>query len=199
MQSGYLPKELDGKIHFSDFVQFEEDWPITNRERGVLIDKSISGALSSEERKRLDALQLYADYNIDQVAPRPAHVLDELEERLVSGLLARGKDLRCSDLNTQPSRTRDDMPTRVTLITAAIAIGFATSLCLGVCIAFIVSNGTTVVRRSMSSTSFHLASILRANASTRTCSTPVRRAMKRRKPFCTYRTPVKLRFMIAFT
>ena len=94
MQSGYLPKELDGKIHFSDFVQFEEDWPITNRERGVLIDKSISGALSSEERKRLDALQLYADYHIDQVAPRPAHVLDELEERLFSGLLVRDKDLR---------------------------------------------------------------------------------------------------------
>ena len=35
---------------------------------------------------RLDALQAYADYHIDQVAPRPNHMLDELEERLLSGL-----------------------------------------------------------------------------------------------------------------
>jgi hypothetical protein len=94
MQTRYLPKELDGRIHFADFLEFEEDWLITNRERGLLIDKSISNSLSTEERKRLDALQVYADYHIDRIAPRPAHVLDELEEKMFSGLRARDKDLR---------------------------------------------------------------------------------------------------------
>jgi hypothetical protein len=73
-------------MRFSDFLQFEEDWPSTNRERGLLIDKNISGTISKEEQMRLDALQAYADYHIDQVAPRPSHVLDELEKRMASGL-----------------------------------------------------------------------------------------------------------------
>jgi hypothetical protein len=86
LQTGYLPKELDPRIRFSDFLEFEEDWSVTNRERGLLIDRKISGTLSAEERVRLDALQVYAEYHIDQVAPRPTHVLDELEKRLFSGL-----------------------------------------------------------------------------------------------------------------
>ena len=85
-QIRYLPNELENSIRFSDFLQFEEDWPTTNRERGVLIDKNISGTISTEEQMRLDALQAYADYHIDQMAPRPSHVLDELEKRLSSGL-----------------------------------------------------------------------------------------------------------------
>ena len=70
-QTRYLPKELEGRIRFSDFLQFEENWSITNRERGMLIDKSISGRLNAEERTRLDALQAYADYHIERVSPRP--------------------------------------------------------------------------------------------------------------------------------
>jgi hypothetical protein len=88
-QTRYLPKELENSVRFSDFLQFEEDWPTTNRERGILIDKNISGTISTEERMRLGALQAYADYHIDQVAPRPTYVLDELEKRLFSGLLKK--------------------------------------------------------------------------------------------------------------
>jgi N-6 DNA Methylase len=83
-QTRYLPKELEGRLHFSDFARFEESWSITNRERGTLIDKSISGTLNLEERARLDELQAYADYHIARVSPRPTDVLDELENRLLS-------------------------------------------------------------------------------------------------------------------
>lgn len=81
-QNRYLPKELEGRLRFSDFLQFENDWPVTNRERGMLIDKSISGSLTTEEQKRLESLQIYADYHLEQVAPHPTHALDELESRL---------------------------------------------------------------------------------------------------------------------
>jgi len=93
-QTRYLPKELEGRIHFSDFVQFEETWSTTNRERGMLIDKNISGSLSAEERMRLDALQAYTDYHIERVAPRPTQALDELENRLFSGSQTKGKNAR---------------------------------------------------------------------------------------------------------
>jgi hypothetical protein len=85
-QISYLPKELEHSVRFADFLQFEEDWETTNRERGLLIDKNISGTISKEEQMRLDALQAYAEYHIDQVAPRPSDVLDALEKRLFSGL-----------------------------------------------------------------------------------------------------------------
>jgi hypothetical protein len=93
-QTRYLPKELDGRIHFFDFLQFEGNWPTTNRERGILIDKNISGSLSPEERIRLDALQAYTDYRIERVAPRPTQALDELEKRLFSGSQTKGKSAR---------------------------------------------------------------------------------------------------------
>jgi hypothetical protein len=93
-QTGYLPKELEGSIRFSDFLQFEADWPGTNRERGMLIDKNISGRLNDEERARLEALQAYADYHIERVAPRPTRALDELEDRLFSGSLKKDKTVR---------------------------------------------------------------------------------------------------------
>jgi hypothetical protein len=93
-QTRYLPKELEGKIHFSDFLQFEADWPSTNRERGMLIDKNISGRLNEEERARLDALQAYTDYHIERVAPRPTRALDELEDRLFSGSPTKDKNVR---------------------------------------------------------------------------------------------------------
>jgi hypothetical protein len=83
-QSRYLPKELEGRLCLSDFLQFEIDWSVTNRERGILIDKSISGSLAPEEQMRLDALQIYADYHIEQVAPLSTRGLNELESRLFS-------------------------------------------------------------------------------------------------------------------
>ena len=92
VQAGYLPKELAGRLSFSDFLQFEEDWSATNRERGKLIDKNIRGNLNTEEQARLDALQAYADYHIDKVSPRPTHVLDELEDKLFSSV-TKGKDV----------------------------------------------------------------------------------------------------------
>ena len=82
-QSRYLPKGLEGRVHFSDFLQFEQDWSVTNRERSNLIDKGISGTLNAGESARLDALQAYADYHIDKVAPRPTHLLDELQDELL--------------------------------------------------------------------------------------------------------------------
>jgi hypothetical protein len=83
-QTEYLPKDLIGHLRFSDFLEFENDWSVTNRERGTLIDKSISGSLTTEEQTRLEALQIYADYHIDQIAPHPAHALEELERQLFS-------------------------------------------------------------------------------------------------------------------
>lgn len=94
VQSGYLPKQLAHTMRFSDFLQFEEDWPATNRERGKLIDKSIAGALGPTERVRLEALQTYADYHLDCVSPRRTHVLDELEGKLFSSTLVTSRDRR---------------------------------------------------------------------------------------------------------
>ncbi len=81
-QSRFIPEALEGKIRLSDLLQFEANWSATNWERGKLIDKSISGKITASERTRLDTLQSYADYHIQKVSPRPAHLLDALEERL---------------------------------------------------------------------------------------------------------------------
>ena len=40
VQTGYLPEELDNSMSFSEFIQLEEDWPSTNRERGLLIERA---------------------------------------------------------------------------------------------------------------------------------------------------------------
>ncbi len=91
-QSRYLPRELEDKMRLADFLQFEEAWPITNRERALLIDKNISGKLNASERVRLDALQAYADYHIERVTPRATHALDELENRLFGGAPTNGNN-----------------------------------------------------------------------------------------------------------
>ncbi len=82
-RTGFLPKALEGKIHLSGFLHFEESWSVTNRERGKLIDKNISGKIGPEERARLEALQAYAGYHIPKASPRPSHLLDELEKRFL--------------------------------------------------------------------------------------------------------------------
>ena len=83
-QTRYLPMELEQSLRFTDFLEFEADWPTANRERGLLIDKSISGTVSDEEQMRLDALQAFAEYHINKIAPRPTYVLDDLEQKLLS-------------------------------------------------------------------------------------------------------------------
>lgn len=76
-----VPKELEGKLHWNRFADYEADWSIANRRRGELIDKDISGkGLSSAERSELDGLQAYADYHLEQVARRPTHDLEYLEQ-----------------------------------------------------------------------------------------------------------------------
>jgi hypothetical protein len=68
-------------VSVADFRTLEESWPRTNRERGLLIDKKIAGNLNDIEQARLNLLQEYADYHIDQVAPRPINELVELERQ----------------------------------------------------------------------------------------------------------------------
>lgn len=93
-QTRYLPRELEGTMHLADFLRFEEDWAVTNRERGVLIDKGIKGSLTGEERARLDTLQTYADYHIEKAFPRTTQALDELESHLFAGSPTEGKSVR---------------------------------------------------------------------------------------------------------
>lgn len=79
-----LPKVLEGKLHYANFVDYEADWPETNRRRGTLIDKDIAGTLSDAERTELDGLQAYADYHLEQVAPRPTDELKQLEDLMLA-------------------------------------------------------------------------------------------------------------------
>ena len=69
----------------------EESWPRTNHERGLLIDQQIAGELSDAQRARLELLQKYADYHINQVAPVPINELDELERKLLTRLIDGGQ------------------------------------------------------------------------------------------------------------
>lgn len=93
-QDRYLPEELEGRLRLSEFLEFEADWLVTNRERGILIDKSISGALTPEEQQRLDALQIYADYHLERIAPRPTHTLDEIERRILAASPAKARSIQ---------------------------------------------------------------------------------------------------------
>jgi hypothetical protein len=93
-QTRYLPKLLDGRIRLADFLLFDEDWSTTNRERGKLIDRKIDGVLTPSEQERLDTLQAFAEYHIDQVAPRPAPKVDQRERSLFPDFPTKGGDVR---------------------------------------------------------------------------------------------------------
>ena len=84
-QTRYLPEELEGKVAFFDFLAWESDWPATNRERGMLIDKNIAGSLDVEETIRLDALQAYAAFHIEKFERYRDQLLDDLENRVFPG------------------------------------------------------------------------------------------------------------------
>ena len=83
-QTRFLPEELEGKLHYADFVDYEADWSKTNRRRGKLIDKNIAGTLSEAERSELNGLQAYADYHLERFAPRPTEVLTQLEDLVLA-------------------------------------------------------------------------------------------------------------------
>jgi len=91
-QGRFLPEELEGTLRYADFVDYESDWVKTNRRRGELIDKDIAGKLTSSEREELDGLQAYADYHLQQVAPRPTAALEELEDLVLAKVAKRDKD-----------------------------------------------------------------------------------------------------------
>jgi hypothetical protein len=91
-QERYFPAELNHSMRLSDFVAYESDWPSANRRRGALIDKEIAGTISKGEAVELAALQAYADYYLEKVAPRPTRVLDELENRVFGKVTVRRKD-----------------------------------------------------------------------------------------------------------
>ena len=91
-QTRFLPEELEDKLHYADFVDYESDWSATNRRRGELIDKDIHGRLSPSERLELNGLQAYADYHLEQLAPRPVDVLNQLEDVVLAKAAEQDKD-----------------------------------------------------------------------------------------------------------
>lgn len=46
-------------------------WPAINHHRGTMIDAKIAGMLGTAARRRLDALQAFADAYVSFIAPRP--------------------------------------------------------------------------------------------------------------------------------
>ncbi|HZP06469.1 MAG TPA: N-6 DNA methylase [Terracidiphilus sp.] len=90
-QTFYLPDGFRAEVSLADFRKIEESWPRTNRERGLLIDQQIAGKLDDAQRARLELLQQYADYHINQVAPVPINELDELERTLLTRLIDGGQ------------------------------------------------------------------------------------------------------------
>lgn len=83
-QTRFLPEQLEGQIGYADFVAYESNWAKTNRRRGRLIDKDIESTLSPKERNELTTLQAYADYHLQQVAPRSTDELQRLEELVMA-------------------------------------------------------------------------------------------------------------------
>lgn len=90
-QTLYLPDGFRADVSLADFRKIEGSWPRTNRERGLLIDQQIAGKLDDAQRARLELLQQYADYHINQVAPVPINELDELERKLLTRLIDGGQ------------------------------------------------------------------------------------------------------------
>lgn len=84
VQTRFLPQELEGRLHYADFVEYEASWQKANRRRSVLIKKDVEGRIESSEKSELEQLQAYADFHLQQVAPRPKSRLDELEDLLLS-------------------------------------------------------------------------------------------------------------------
>jgi hypothetical protein len=86
-----LPEGFHADVSLADFRKIEESWPKTNRERGLLIDRQIAGELDDVQRVRLQVLQEYADYHINQVAPLAIKELAELERKLLARSIDGGE------------------------------------------------------------------------------------------------------------
>jgi hypothetical protein len=92
-QTVLLPKSLGGKVRFSDFVRYENDWRKANRRRGKLIDKKIDETITEEERSELDGLQAYAEYYLDRETPLPLGELENAENLLLASATNKGAQL----------------------------------------------------------------------------------------------------------
>jgi len=82
LQNSYFPMAFRGRATFREFRELDRSWEKTNRERGLLIAKDVSGKIDQEESIRLALLQEYAEFHLATTAPRPMDALDEFERML---------------------------------------------------------------------------------------------------------------------
>jgi len=75
---GYIPAALADPIRLSEYVAITADWPRTNRQRGTLVQKSVSETITPDEREELIQLQNLARLRRRLEAPLP---IAELEKR----------------------------------------------------------------------------------------------------------------------
>jgi hypothetical protein len=87
-----IARELSSLVSPTEFVAYESNWVATNRRRGELVDKEISGTITAPEVVELAGLQAYADYYLEKVSPRPTRVLEELENRVFAVVTNRKKN-----------------------------------------------------------------------------------------------------------
>ena len=59
----------DGRLPFYGHIFHWRKWTDLNRERGLLIDKNIAGAITPSESRRLEELQEAADRHLDPMRP----------------------------------------------------------------------------------------------------------------------------------
>jgi hypothetical protein len=59
----------------------DDAFSLLNRERGLLIDKKISGVLTAEEQARLDELTVYVDKHLEPFDLDRQRALKVLEDR----------------------------------------------------------------------------------------------------------------------
>lgn len=88
-QTRFLPEELEGRVGYANFVDYESNWPKTNRRRGKLVTKNIDEKLSAGAQQELQQLQAYAEYHVQRMAARPTEEFERMEELL----LAKGRNL----------------------------------------------------------------------------------------------------------
>lgn len=90
-QLDYIPGAFKADVSLSTYRELAKNWERTNEERGILIDQSIRGELDTEGRARLSLLQAYAEFHVFDVAPRPRHDIEALENELLSLAESEGR------------------------------------------------------------------------------------------------------------
>lgn len=90
-QLDYIPGAFKVEVSLSTYRELAKNWERTNEERGTLIDQSIRGELDTEGRARLSLLQAYAEFHVFDVAPRPRHDIEALENELLSLAESEGR------------------------------------------------------------------------------------------------------------